>query len=532
MLDLLIVNGTVIDGTGGERKASDIGIKDGRIHVMGDLAAHPAIQRIDANGLYIAPGFIDLHSHSDFSLLLDGRGESFVRQGVTTEVIGNCGLSCAPLGNPSDLKRNVFCHMGPYTARWSDMEGYLSELETAGLGINVAPLAGHAALRSFVMGYERRHASGSEISKMAGLLEQCLDSGAWGFSTGLEYFPGIDAATEEIHGLCRITAKYGGLYTTHVKNRDEQYRMGFSEAFGAAAETGVKLQISHTVPKYGAPDDAADWLLRQLERYGKERDIACDVIPYEWGPTTMTAILPADLLKEDIPTIVSRLGRRATRDQIKSQKQPFWLLLRDRCWERIVLYQSEKFRDLIGKSALELAAVFQTSPYDALLDILMEEGENMFSVLMMGEIKRATDLTNILPYRLTGVISDGLSLSTQGPLNRLIWSPGCFGWVGRYFDRFVGEGKLLTLEEGVAKITGFAAKRLGLTDRGLLKPGNWADLVVFDVHKLKDKASFIDPKVYPEGIQYVLINGRMVVENGKYIGLKNGTLLRKGAFRR
>lgn len=528
MFDVLIINGTVIDGTGRDRDDFDIGIKDGRIAEMGHLKQARADKRIDAEGLYVTPGFIDLHSHSDFTLLLDERGESFVRQGVTTEVIGNCGLSCAPLGNPRDLRRNVFCFMDPYTARWSQLDGYLSILEAKRLGLNVAPLVGHAAIRSFVMGYEHRHASATEIEKMKAVLRQCLEAGAWGLSTGLEYFPGNSAAKEEIHGLCKIVKQYDGIYTTHVKNRDEHYRKGYGEAFETAVETGVRLQVSHAVPKYGAPVEAKDRLIDQLNRYEKSLDIACDVIPYEWGPTTMSAILPAELLKEDTQTIIRRLKEKSTREQIKAQKQPFWLLLRDQCWDRIVLYQSEKFRDLIGKTALQLAEVFHTSPYDALLDILMEEGENLFGVLMMGKIKRTADLIDILEHRLTGVISDGLSLSLGGPLKKLSWSPGCFGWVPRFFGTYVGNEKLLRLEEGVAKITGFAASRLGLKNRGLLIRGNWADIVVFDADKLKDKASLFKPAVYPEGVKFVLINGEMVVENEKYLGIKSGKLLRRG----
>ena len=182
MFDVLIINGTVIDGTGKDREMLDIGINAGKITAIGHLKHAEAANVIDAMGIYVAPGFIDLHSHSDFTLLLDGRGESFVRQGVTTEVIGNCGMSCAPLRKPHYLKRNVFCFRAPYEARWSRMVEYMRELENTGLGINVAPLAGHAAIRSFVMGYERRDASTSEIAEMAKLLEDSLETGVWGFA--------------------------------------------------------------------------------------------------------------------------------------------------------------------------------------------------------------------------------------------------------------------------------------------------------------------------------------------------------------
>ena len=528
MFDVLIKNGTIVDGTGCDRDVFDIGIKNGKISALGCLAKETAVKEIDARGYCVTPGFIDLHSHSDFTLLLDGRGESFVRQGVTTEVVGNCGLSCAPLRDSADLKRNVFCFKGPYQAGWSAMDGYLAALEATALGINVVPLVGHAAVRSMVMGYARRPASTSEIEKMTAILSQSLDAGAWGFSTGLEYFPGIGASVEEIHALCSVVKTYGGLYTTHVKNRDEQYRKGFGEAFETAAQTGVRLQISHAVPKYGAPENAAEWFLSQLERHHANFDIACDVIPYAWGPTTMTAILPPALLKEDPQTIASRLAENSTRALVKSQKQPFWLLLRDRCWDQIVLYRSEKFRDLVGKNALELAEALHTGPFDALLDVLKEEGDDMFGVLMMGKIKRERDLNQILRHPLSGVISDGVSLSRVGPLKELAWSPGCFGWAPRFFHQFVGNGKRLTVEEGVARITGFPAKRLGLKNRGFIAKGNWADLVVLDLEHFEEKGSLFAPAAYPEGVKHVLINGELTVWEGALLCLSKRSALKKG----
>ena len=222
MFDLLIKNGVVIDGSGTPRRQADIAVHDGKIAAFGSLGETSANYIIDADGHFVSPGFIDLHSHSDFTLLLDGRAESFIRQGVTTEVVGNCGLSCAPLKDPEFLKRNVFCHKQPFEANWSSMAGYFAELEKRDLGINVASLVGHAAIRSSVMGFEQRYATGDEVDRMAGLLRDSLEEGAWGLSSGLEYFPGSSASTYEIDNLCQVVREYNGLYATHVRNRDEQ----------------------------------------------------------------------------------------------------------------------------------------------------------------------------------------------------------------------------------------------------------------------------------------------------------------------
>lgn len=527
MFDLLIQNGTIIDGSGSSAIMADIGVLDGKIAEIGHLDEARADKKIDADGLYVAPGFIDLHSHSDFTLLLDGRAESFIRQGVTTEVIGNCGLSAAPLRQPDYLKRNVFCYSEPFQATWSSLADYLHELNNTELGINVVPLVGHSAIRSFVMGFEQRQASDQEIGHMTNLLSACLEEGAWGLSSGLEYFPGSSASEKEINSLCRVVGLHDGLYATHVRNRDEHYQQGFLEPFQTAEKNSVRLQVSHIVPKYGAPPDAASWTLEKLHSYSARADIACDVIPYEWGPTTMTAILPPELLKEDINEIVNILKDPSKREPIRNQEQFFWLLIRDGCWDLIKLYHSGKFPQLVGKNGLEIAEAMDTTPFDALLDILAEEGEQMFGVLMMGKIKRASDLAAFINYDRCGVISDGLSLSPTGRLENINWSPGCYGWVPRFFEQFVGGSHQLSIEEGVSKITGFAASRIGLSDRGLIKKGNWADIVVFDLSHLTDNTSMQEPAVFSDGIRYVLLNGELTVSNGHYSETMNGNVLRK-----
>ena len=527
MFDLLIKNGKIIDGSGSASFNADLAVDGGRIAEIGKFNAASAKTAIDARGLYVSPGFIDLHSHSDFTLLLDCRAESFVRQGVTTEVIGNCGMSAAPLKHKEDLRRNVFCYSEQFEPRWSSADQYFSVLEENNPGINVVPLIGHAALRSYVMGFEQRAATSREQSAMEQLLADCMEFGAWGMSSGLEYFPGSSADPAEIDGLCRVVNRYNGLYATHVRNRDENYRQGFQEPLDTALRSGVRLQISHIVPKYGAPPEAAGWTLEQLSSCADTIDVACDAIPYEWGPTTMTAILPASLLKNDISEIVRILGDPSRREAIKNQEQFFWLLIRDRCWDSIKLYHSIKFPELIGKNGFELAEALNTTPFDALLDILAEEGEQMFSVLMMGKIKRENDLADCIAYHGCGIISDGLSLSPTGPLKGINWSPGCYGWVSRFFECFVGKSKLLSIEEGVSRITGAAARRLGLSSRGLLRKGYWADIVVFDPEQLVDRTSLQDPAVFPTGITCVVINGEIVVENDQYLDRRQGRLLRK-----
>ena len=526
MFDIIILNGIVIDGTGRKRKKIDIGINNEEIITLGDLKKAKGLKIIDAKGLFVTPGFIDLHTHSDFSLLLDGSAESFIKQGVTTQVIGNCGFSCAPLKKQEYFRRNIFGYSKPYKADWTKLNGYFEILEKNGLGTNVIALTGHAAIRSFIMGYENRGATKKEIEKMSEILEENIERGAFGLSTGLEYFPGNIASEDEIASLLKVVKKYNCIYATHVRNRDEKFASGYSEAFRVAEKMGIKLQISHAVPKYGAPKIASDWFLEELTKYSKITDIACDVIPYTWGPTSITAILPKTILNNNINKIIKLLKNNQVREYIKNQKQPMWLLFRDRCWDKICIYYSKKYPEFIGNNLIEVSEKLRTTPFDAVIDILIAEGEDMFSTLMIGKIKNEKDLKKIINHHLAGVISDGMSLSSKGKLKNVRCSPGCYGWVPRFIKKYTGKGKNLTLEEGIYKITGFPSRRLGLKRRGLIKNGFKADITIFSLEDFNDKSNFLEPRIYPDGLKYVLINGEVVINNCKDTGKLVGKALK------
>ncbi len=526
MFDTIILNGIVIDGTGRKRKKVDIGINNEEIITLGDLKKAKGLRIIDAKGLFVTPGFIDLHTHSDFPLLLDGSAESFVRQGVTTQVIGNCGFSCAPLKKQEYFKRNIFGYSKPYKANWRKLNSYLTILEKNGLGTNVIALIGHAAVRSYVMGYEYRSATIEEIKKMTEVLEESIEQGAFGLSTGLEYFPGNIASDDEIISLLRVIKRYACIYATHVRNRDEKFVSGFSEAFRVAEKIGIKLQISHAVPKYGAPEIASDWFLEELNKYGKTTEIACDVIPYIWGPTSITAILPKTILNNNTTKIIKLLKDNQVREYIKNQKQPMWLLFRDKCWDKICVYYSKKYPEFIGNNLIEVSEKLKTTPFDAIIDILIAEGKDMFSTLMIGKIKNEKDLKKIINHLLAGVISDGMSLSLKGKLKNVRCSPGCYGWVPRFIKKYTGKGKNLTLEEGIAKITGFPSRRLGLKRRGLIRNGFKADIAMFSLDDFNDKSTFLKPGIYPDGLKYVLVNGEIIINNFKGTNKLAGKVLK------
>ncbi len=529
MYDLLFKNGTVIDGTGAPAFRADVAVQTDKIAaVEPGISGDSAAEVHDIAGQYIAPGFIDLHTHSDFPLLVDGRALSALYQGVTTQVIGNCGFSPAPLRESEDIRRNVFCFHGPYSPDWREFWDFLDHYDALRTGTNTAVLAGHGALRSWGMGYENRTPRGDELELIDRQLRKALEAGAFGLSTGLEYAPGSGADRQELKRLCTTVAEYGGLYATHVRNRDEQYQGGFGEAFRSAEESGVRLQISHAVPKYGAPPEAAQWFLERLHLAAGGNDVAADVIPYEWGPTSLSAVLPKELLRHSPSDIADMLRSGDVRDKVLNQERPFWLHFRDGLWDQVILYYSEKFPDLVGKNARQIGDFFHTDPFNGLLSVLEGERETMFSVLMMGKIKNRAHLELLIQDPLVGVISDAMSLAADGPLSSVIWSPGCYGWVPRFFQEFIGGGKLLSLEQGIEKISGFPARRLGLSDRGRIRRGARADLTVFDPERISENASMEDPRRYAGGFSYVVCNGEAVIEDGRYTGKLPGKLLRRG----
>jgi N-acyl-D-aspartate/D-glutamate deacylase len=525
LFDTIILGARIIDGRGEDSFRSDIGISDGSIVRIGNLKGQACKRLYDLSQYCLAPGFIDLHTHSGFPLLLDGRALSSLFQGVTTQVIGNCGFSPAPLAKSEHLKRNVFCYREPFHPSWRSFGEFLEVLQSPGLGTNVIPLVGHGAIRSRVIGFEARRAESREIGTMVEEVERAMEEGAFGLSSGLEYSPGAGADEEELVSLCGAVAKCGGIYTTHVRNRDERYRSGFSEAFRVAERSGVSLQISHAVPKYGAPAEATEWLLEELHRRRTSIDVGCDVIPYEWGPTSLTAMLPKDLLENTPEELAGLLSRESVRSTIRKQRRPFWLLFRDRLWERILLYHSPSFPELNGKNAQEIGDYFGTDPFNGLLEVLMREGEQMFSVLIMGRIKERKALTSILYDGRTAVISDALSLANEGPLADFRWSPGCYGWIPHFLNSYAGAGRLLSVEEAVRRLTSLPASIMGISDRGVVEEGFRADLTAFKADEIEAAATLDNPSEYARGFDYTWCNGDPIVEAGVFTGVRSGQVI-------
>lgn len=528
MFDLILKGGTVHDGTGAEGKVADMAITGEEIAEIGDLNPDRAGRVIDCAGLVVSPGFVDMHTHSDFTLIADGRAESQVHQGVTTEVIGQCGISCAPVCSHKDIRA-----VAPwYTDKakhpgWLGFGEYLDTLDATALGVNVMAFVGHGTIHRAILGDELRAGEPEEVADMARLVDQCFDEGAGGFSSGLEYFPGILAAPEHLVPMCEVAAERGRLYATHVRNRDSHYDLGFAEAIATARQSGARLQISHIQPKFGAPDYAMNHTLEMIDLARRhDVDIAFDVIPHDWNHTLMAAILPKWAQAGGIEEVMKRLADPEARARIKANPQPMWLIVKAGKWEDIVLLNATENKDLVGADFAEIGRMRNTHPYDAVLDILLEEGDNLMSCMWSSKSFRDSDLDLCLEQPECAVISDTVAIANDGILKDHIGSLSGYGWAARFLQHYVRDRKVLSLAEGLAKITSIPAKRLGLKNRGTLRPGYRADICVFDEANIASNATARHPRRYASGVAHVLVNGCLSMLDGARTSENAGQVIR------
>ncbi|MFL4471663.1 amidohydrolase family protein [Tateyamaria armeniaca] len=528
MLDTILSGGTVYDGTGADPVQADIGIRDGRIVEIGDLSSAEADRRIALAGLAVAPGFIDLHTHSDFTLMADGRAQSQVHQGVTTEVIGQCGFSSAPARRLEDAKiMSPGFTEGMVDIDWNSFGDYLDHLDKMQLGVNVAAFVGHGTVHRAVLGDALRPADDDELDQMKDLVEESIDQGAYGFSTGLEYWPGSLASPDQITELVSVAAKHDVLYATHVRNRDVHYDIGFGEAISCARAAGARLQISHIQPKHGAPDWAMEHAIELVDSANSHGcDIAYDVIPHDWSHTRVMAIMPQWAQEGGVEAVTARLKDKATRAKIKANRRPMWRLVLDDGWDRIVLMQSGQNPDLVGLTFAEIGRRRGVDPYDAAFDLLIEEGENMAHLMWTSQSFSEDQIRLAISQPDCAIISDTLALAPEGCLKHHIGSLSGYGWAARFLQHYVRDHSVISLQEGVRRLTSLPASRLGVTDRGVLKKNAWADITVFDAEHVESHCDVDEPRRFATGIAHVMVNGVFSMLDGARTEDSGGRVLR------
>lgn len=528
--DLLIKGVKVVDGCGNPWYRADLGVRAGRIAAIGDLStAPPAARTIDGAGLVAAPGFIDIHTHSDFTLLVDGHAQSKVRQGVTLELTNHCGGWAAPLA-PGVSLDNAHRHVATYDPGfgidWADMDGYLGRLERQGTAVNVAALVGHGNLRAAVFGFEDRPPSPGELAEMLRHLEESLSAGAFGMSTGIYYAPGSYASRQEIAACCRVVARRGGIHASHIRD-ESSYNIGLvasvQEIIDIAQASGVRSQIAHI--KCLGPDTwgrSAEVISMLETARAAGLDITCDQYPYTASGSSITgALVPRWAQVGGRPGLLARLGDPATRARLKAEINENYR--RRGGPERLVvaLHPERRFE---GRSMLQVADMLGLDPAEAAMRLL--EGSDCPFV---SHVIDEADLRNYMRWGPVMVGSDGSSLATTGPLAAGWPHPRNFGTFPRVLARYVRELRVLSLPEAVRKMTSAPAQRLGLRDRGLLREGFWADITLFDPEQVQDHATFEQPLAYPSGIPYVIVNGQVVIDDGRHTGALAGRVLRSGS---
>ncbi|MFT5133435.1 MAG: N-acyl-D-amino-acid deacylase [Gammaproteobacteria bacterium] len=530
MLDTVLEGGTIYDGTGRAPYVGDIGVAGDTIQAIGNLADATATERLNVSGLAVAPGFIDLHTHSDFTLLVNGQAESQVHQGVTTEVVGQCGFSCAPVVSDSDIETGAIGYLeGCVELGWRSFGDYLNRLESTSLGVNVAACVGHGTVQQAVLGDALRAPNNEELTQMSRLVDDAFEQGAIGLSTGLEYWPGILSNIEHLVPICEVAARYDGLYATHVRNRDVYYDLAFSEAIATARASGARLQISHIQPKFGAPKYAMEHTLELIESARLHGvDIGFDVIPHDWAHARVSSILPRWAQEGGVSAILDRLANAVQREGMKRNPTPHWRLVTAGHWQDIRILHSEVNRDLVGATLAEIGRSRGIDPYDAVLDLLREEGEGLHHLLWTSHSFSDTDIRLCLQQPECAVISDTLALSPYGALENLIGSLSGYGWAARFLGAYVRDQGVISLSEAIRKLTSVPASRLKISDRGILKKGTCADIVVFDAEQIASKFTVKEPRNYATGIAHVLVNGQPVIKQGARTNENPGRVLRGG----
>jgi N-acyl-D-amino-acid deacylase len=497
---------------------------------IGRIGSGEAAEVVKAEGLVVTPGFVDIHTHSDLNLLACPTADNSVGQGVTTEVVGNCGFAPAPYRSGASEQVTLGARDLGLDVTWRSFGGYLKALARSRPAVNVVPLAGHGELRAAAMGYEARPAERGELEEMEAHLEEALGSGAFGLSSGLIYPPSCYAPPEELASLARLVARAGGIYASHIRGEGATLVEAVQEALETAREARVTLEISHhkaTGRRNWGKTRATLALVEEAHRDGMA--VGMDLYPYTATSTGLSALLPPSIQEGGVKAMVERLQdrdyRREVTRTIRRDLDSWENTAGEAGWEAVVFSSSSTGRNrrLQGLTLRQIARRRGREPEEALYDLLVEEegqGDIIVHELSEGDIRR------VYRHPLTVVGSDGWTSSRKGVLGPKGVHPRAWGTFPRFLSRY-GGGALMSTAEAIHRATGLPAQRLGLVDRGLVKEGFRADLVVLDPRCLRDAATYERPKVPGEGIRMVLVNGEVVARRGRPTGSRPGKVLRR-----
>ncbi len=533
MLDVLIRGAMIVDGTGRHRFIGDVGIASGHIVEVADHVKAAANRTIDATGLVVCPGFIDVHSHDDLAVLHEPDLPYKLLQGVTTTVIGNCGHSVVPMPHDAGLRDELRQYMEPVLGNWeSDSNGgfgytevsaFYDAIQCAKPSIHVGALVGHGSLRTRVMGFSGTHALSSEIEQMQRLLCDAMNEGALGLSLGLMYTPGCFAGQEELVALSQTVKSYDGIVTAHIRGEGDLLLPSIREMLEICVETGVSMHISHLKAvgqKNWGHVCAAIEMIRAARNDGL--DVTCDAYPYAAGSTTLLSLLPPWVLQGGVKRVLERLKdiemRQKIHKELEGQGQDWENVAYITGWDRVVLASSPLYRAYEGLSIAEISHDLAGDFIEAYFRVI-EANAGMGTIVIhhMDE----SDVQQVLAFEHSAVGSDGLPSRLGHPHPRL------YGTFPRFISKYVREAGILTLEEAIRKATSFTAERFKLGPRGRIQVGAIADITVFDYNRYVDVATYDNPKQFTPGLKYVFVNGKAVVDDGRVVYLHPGQLIRR-----
>ena len=525
-INILIKGGLIFDGTGSEPFEGDIGIAGDRIaFICKRSQVSKGVERVvAAGGMAIAPGFIDTHAHSEFTLLTDPRAEGKICQGITTEINGNCGLSAAPLMGEALKQRGEDLKAIDIYERWSTFQEYFEILEKRGIALNFVTLVGHGNIRACIAGYEDRKLTTLYRDRIYALIGKSIREGAIGVSTGLIYPPGVYSDTKELIDIARCCNNL--IYTSHMRSEGDSLIESIEEILKIGRETGVKVHISHLKTSGEKNWHKIDDIILMIEEAQKEGiRVTCDRYPYTAASTDLDAILPPWVYEGGAEKELERL--RSSRIKEKIKKEILHENPEIRYWENITVATvcSEKNRWMEGKSIACIARLEDSEPFDILLKLLIEEKLSVSAIFFsMNEENLRRFLS--LPYVMIGTDSSARCIS--GPTYKGKPHPRGFGSFPRFLGRYVRDKSLMSMSEAIYKITRLPAKTFGIYNRGIIKKGAFADIVIFDYEKLIDKATFDNPFLKPEGVHYVFVNGLPALWEGRMTGINAGKILKHG----
>jgi len=524
--DVIIANGRVVDGTGAPWMRVDVGIRGDRIEAIGNLSSAQATTRIDASNLVVAPGFIDLLGQSEFNVLVDNRAASKIMQGITTEITGEGG-SIAPVNDRmiADSKA-AYAHFG-VTHDWHSLDEYFARLQRSKTAINIGTFVGSGGIRDYVIGKEDRPATAAELDQMRQLVAQAMEDGALGVSSSLQYVPNRFASTDELVELSKVAARYGGIYITHQRSEANKIFESLDEIFTIAEKANIPAEIWHLKTAYKANWGKMPDVLQRIEAArARGLRVSANIYPYNRASNGLDACLPVWAREGGTDAMIARLKDPAQRERIKKEMNdpnaPYenqWYGSGGAAGVMVSSVLNPELRKYEGMTLEEIGKAMGKDPRDAVMDLVIaDRAETACIIAIMSE----DDVRTAMRHPLISFDTDSGAQAEDGRLSESKSHPRAWGTFTRVLGRYVRDEKLLTIEEAVRKMTSQAAVRVGIMDRGIIRPGMFADLTIFDPATVKDVATFDDPKHYSVGVRHVLVNGRPVVSDGKITSERPG----------